>query len=207
MNTEDYDNPSLSPTRPRLLDLFPSQSVALDLFPCRSVVLDLFPCQSGDFARVVPSAARNERRVVSLAHFRNMPREERDNVSTELTLSIEGDIWKIKKTLSKSDVGIQTRLLIPKESANEHILKYLTEEEIKLVEDEGNRGLKITLFDTANKSTNQLCLKRWNSAGSYVLKSNWNKDFVEEKGLEAGKQIELFWNPYASRLHFRVLKN
>ncbi|XP_010489677.1 PREDICTED: putative B3 domain-containing protein At1g78640 [Camelina sativa] len=196
MNTQD-DTPPSSPTTSRLLDLFPCESV---------VVLDLFPCQGGEFAcRVPPSVTRNETGV-SLAYFRNMPGVERDIMNaTELTLSIEADIWKIKKTLTTSDVGSQTRLLIPKEPANEHILKYLTEEEIKLVEDEGHQGLKITVFDSKDRTTRQLCFKRWTSAGSYVLNNNWNKDFVQRKKLKAGETIGLFWNPYASRLHLRVL--
>ncbi|CAD5314364.1 unnamed protein product [Arabidopsis thaliana] len=69
-----------------------------------------------------------------------MSKEERgiEIVSTELTVHRESDIGDIKKTLTKSDVGRQIRVLIPKESMNEHILKYFTEEQINLVEDKDN---------------------------------------------------------------------
>lgn len=67
-----------------------------------------------------------------------------NNVSTELTVLRDPDIWDIRKTLTKSDVRGQSRLLRPKESVKEQILKYLTEEEINLVEDEDKHGLTIT---------------------------------------------------------------
>ncbi|CAL9217219.1 unnamed protein product [Arabidopsis halleri] len=126
--------------------------------PTTPCLFDFFSCQSGDLARVVPSAPRNERQERGI-----------ENVSTELTVPIDPDIWDIKKTLTNSDVGGQTRLLIPKESVNEHILKYFTEEEINLVEDEDNHGFTITVFDSEKGTTHELCFKRWNSAGSYVF--------------------------------------
>lgn len=202
--------------------------------------LDLPPCHSEDFTNVFSCAPRNERAVfvvmntqnsspssptkpsllglipsqsrnlVSLAHLRNISKEERDteianNVSTELTLSIEPDIWTIKKTLKISDVGSQARLIIPKESVFEHVFKYFTKEEIIAVENEDNPGLIINVFDSDNKSTYQVCFKRWKSTKSYVLNNYWNKDFALRLSLRAGDDIGLFWNPYASRLHFRVL--
>lgn len=63
----------------------------------------------------------------------------------------------------------------------EHLLKYLTEEEINLVEDEDNHGLAITVIDCEEGTTHKLCFKRWNLAGSYVLNNNWGKDFVERR--------------------------
>lgn len=224
---------SSPPISPRLLDLFPCHGEDLthvfssasrngrvvvvvtntqNPSPSRPTTprpLGLFPCQGGDLERVVSSATRNET-LVSLAHLRNISKEDRDieianNVSTELTLSIKPDIWEIKKPLTTSDVGSQTRLIIPKESVIEHILKYFTKEEIRMVEDEDNPGLRINVFDSDSKTTHQLCFKRWKSTGSYVLNNNWNKDFVLRKNLRAGDNIGLFWNPYASRLHFCVL--
>lgn len=151
-----------------------------------------------------PYATKNGRQV-SLAHLGYISREERDieianNVSTELTVSVD-DLWDLKKKLMKSDVGTQTRLLISKEFAYKHILKYFTEEDIIKVEDKDHEGLK---FDSDARTTHELCFKRWNSTKSYIFNKNW-RDFVIRRELNEGDEIGLFWNPYASRLHFSVL--
>ncbi|KAL0858044.1 hypothetical protein Bca101_063198 [Brassica carinata] len=164
-------------TTPRLLDLFPSQ------------------------ACMVSSATRNERVVTSLAHLRDIKTPD-----TELTLSINPDIWEIKKLLTESDVrNSQTRLMLPKEYVVPHILGYLTDEERIMVEGANNQGLRINVYDRDTESTHQLTLKKWHSSGSYVLINNWNKDFVKRRQLKAGKLIGLFWNTYATRLQFCVL--
>jgi len=148
-----------------LIEVFYFVTLFSVITPTTPCLFNLFSCQSGDLARAVPSTPRNEREV-SLRYLRSMSRgiKNANKVSTELTLSIdsevvishtwetcqrkrgieivsteltvhrEPDIWDIRKTLTKSDVGRQ----IPKESMNEHILKYFTEEQINLVEDKDN---------------------------------------------------------------------
>lgn len=158
-------------------------------------LLDLFPSQGRDSACMVSSA------IISLAHLRDI-----NTPDTELTLSINPDIWEIKKHLTDSDVGnSQTRLMLPKDDVVEHILGYLTDEERIMVEGPNNQGLRIGVYDSDTKSTHQLSLKKWHSSGSYVLINNWNKQFVKRRELKAGVLIGLFWNTYATRLHFRVL--
>ncbi|RID79970.1 hypothetical protein BRARA_A02669 [Brassica rapa] len=149
----------------------------------------------------VSSATRNEG-VISLAHLR-----DKKAPGTELTLSINPDIWEIKKHLTVSDMrNNQTRLMLPKDDVVAHILDYLTDEERLMIEDANNRGLRIRVYDNDTESLHQLTLKKWHSSGSYVFISNWNEQFVIRRNLEAGDLIGLFWNTYASRLHFRVIR-
>ncbi|KAL1211739.1 B3 domain-containing protein [Cardamine amara subsp. amara] len=103
-----------------------------------------------------------------------------------------------------SDVGTQTRFLIPKESVYDLILKYLKEEEIIKVEGIDHEGLNINVFDSDTKTIHPLCFMRWNSAKNYVFNGTW-RDFVDRRDLKEGNEIGLFWNPHASRLHFCVL--
>ncbi|CAH8386139.1 unnamed protein product [Eruca vesicaria subsp. sativa] len=151
---------------------------------------------------MVSSATINER-VISLAHLRNI-----ETPGTELTLSINPDIWEIKKHLTESDVASnQTRLMLPKDHVVAHILDHLTDEERMMIEDvnNNNQGLRINVYDSYDKSLHQLSFKKWHSSGCYVLINNWNTQFVKRLSLKAGDLIGLFWNTYASRLHFRVL--
>ncbi|KAJ4886130.1 B3 domain-containing protein [Raphanus sativus] len=143
--------------------------------------------------------------IISLAHLRDI-----NTPGTELTLSINPDIWEIKKHLADSDVGnSQTRLMLPKDDVAEHILGYLTDEERMMIEGGANnhQGLRISVYDSDTKSTHWLSLKKWHSSGSYVLINNWNTQFVKRRKLKAGVLIGLFWNTYATRLHFRVLRS
>ncbi|ESQ49510.1 hypothetical protein EUTSA_v10022244mg [Eutrema salsugineum] len=161
--------------------------------------LDLFPTQPGDLARVVSSA---DDRVVSLAHLRNnLTEAAARNILTLSTIPR----WVIKKTLTRSDVAkSQTRLLIPMQSVNEHIRKYLMNDKIGMIEDEDSKGWIVNVYDTDTHSTHTLCLKKWNSTGSYVLKKNWRKDFVIRRNLQEGHEIGILWNPTEERLNFCV---
>ncbi|XP_033132113.1 B3 domain-containing protein At2g33720-like [Brassica rapa] len=115
----------------------------------------------------VSSATRNEG-VISLAHLR-----DKKAPGTELTLSINPDIWEIKKHLTVSDMrNNQTRLMLPKDDVVAHILDYLTDEERLMIEDANNRGLRIRVYDSDTESLHQLTLKKWHSSGSYVFISN-----------------------------------
>ncbi|CAN6990605.1 unnamed protein product [Brassica rapa subsp. trilocularis] len=94
-------------------------------------------------------------------------------MSLKLTLSINPDIWEIKKHLTVSDVrNNQTRLMLPKDDVVAHILDYLTDEERLMIEDANNRGLRIRVYDSDTESLHQLTLKKWHSSGSYVFISN-----------------------------------
>ncbi|ESQ47205.1 hypothetical protein EUTSA_v10028286mg [Eutrema salsugineum] len=174
--------------------------------PTTPRTLDLFPTQAGDLAHVV-SSANDE--VVTLAHLRNnLTEEAARNVLTLSTKPIRVQRrtrWVIKKTLTRSDVAkSQTRLLIPMQSVNEHIRRYLMNDEIRMIEDDDSGGFIVNVYDTDTHSTHWLCLKRWNSTGSYVLKTNWSSDFVIRRNLQEGDEIGLFWNNPELRFHFCV---
>ncbi|KAK3219618.1 hypothetical protein Dsin_013588 [Dipteronia sinensis] len=123
------------------------------------------------------------------------------SVSTELELYC--DPWKIKKILTKSDLGDLSRLLIPTSCVETHVFPFMSVDAVKQVQSKD--GLRVYVWDYDTRSVHQLEFKKWPSSKSYVLTLNWNKDFVKRRNLKEKDQIALFWDPYRSRFWFRVL--
>lgn len=146
----------------------------------------------------------NEERKIK--RMRNLSNEEREKdewfgVSTELTLF--KDPWIIKKVLTTSDLGQLSRLLLQTGPIEDHIIKYLNNDD-KISVQEG-LGITVDVYDHDTDSTLELLLKRWTTLNSYVLNGGWRMYFVRRRGLRKGDEIGLFWDRFASRLHFRVL--
>ncbi|TXG69188.1 hypothetical protein EZV62_004123 [Acer yangbiense] len=125
----------------------------------------------------------------------------RSSVLTEL--EIYRDEWKIKKTLTKSDLGDQSRLLIYKGCVETHVLPSMADA-VKYVLHSKDR-LRVSVWDYDTQSLHQLDFKYWPSSKSYVLTLKWKKDFVKRRNLKENDQIALFWDPDASSFWFRVL--
>ncbi|KAI9199198.1 hypothetical protein LWI28_029244 [Acer negundo] len=102
------------------------------------------------------------------------------SVSTERELYC--DPWKIKKTLTKSDLGDLSRLLIRTSCVETHVLPFMGD------------AVKQVLYskDGYTQSLHQLDFKYWPSSKSYVLTLNWKKDFVKRRNLKEKDQIALF---------------
>ncbi|CAA7037834.1 unnamed protein product [Microthlaspi erraticum] len=130
--------------------------------------------------------------------------EERYGVSTELTLSIT-DQWTIKKVLTTKDLGQLSRLFLQTRSVQDHIIKHLDEDDQEKVQ-EGS-GVTVKVYDHDTKSTHELLLRRLDrdTPRDYILNGGWRMYFVRRRGLRKGDKIGLFWDPFASKLHFRVL--
>lgn len=124
-----------------------------------------------------------------------------NTVSTELELYC--DPWKIKKTLTKSDLNGLSRLLLHSSSVKKHVLPFMCGDDVKQVE--SCDGLGVCVWDHDTDSMHQLVFKYWSSSKAYILSHKWNKAFVKRRELREGDQIGFFWDHHYSRFIFRVL--
>lgn len=123
----------------------------------------------------------------------------------ELSLgSIDYDLWKIKKKLTASDVGLWSRLLVPNNLIKCHVLPFLNESLAQRVH--SNSGALVTVYDCDENTKHQLVFKYWESSGSYVLQANWIKEIVKVRKLKEGDQIGLYWDARNSMFLFSLLK-
>lgn len=109
------------------------------------------------------------------------------------------------KTLSASDVGSQSRLMLTRSDAETHIVSHLSEENKLAIE--AGRGVRINIrvYDRNTYTDHEFVLKRMNSTRSYVLNGGWGKKFVESRGLKEGQKIGFLWNSDESKLHMYLL--
>ncbi|KAK3430452.1 hypothetical protein EUGRSUZ_E02044 [Eucalyptus grandis] len=124
-----------------------------------------------------------------------------EEVSTELTLLF--DPYKIKKRLTQSDLGHLSRLLIGRDFVKSHFLRWMSEETVRQVE--SSKGADVIVRDMDTCSEHRLVFVFWASSGSYVLKGGWIKEFVKRRGLAAGDEVGIYWEPSASKFHFSLL--
>ncbi|KAG5515547.1 hypothetical protein RHGRI_036553 [Rhododendron griersonianum] len=128
--------------------------------------------------------------------------ERRLGVCTKLDLK-PNDPWTIRKTLFKSDVNGSSRLLLGKEAVEKYVIPYIGHREG--CANDVVTGSKVSVFDIDTGTVHQLVLKRW-STNSFVLTSNWVKEFVSRRALERGDEIGLFWDPWNARFCFGLLR-
>ncbi|KAK7327656.1 hypothetical protein VNO77_21741 [Canavalia gladiata] len=140
----------------------------------------------------------------SRRRFSNNKNEEERNKGVSTTLKLYDDPWKIKKTLTDSDLGILSRLLLAADVVKRHILPMLGVDYARAAETE--EGTPVRVWDMDTKSMHQLVLKRWSSSKSYVLIGKWNQDFVKRRDLKKGDEIGFHWDPYNYTFNFCVLK-
>ncbi|XP_028753735.1 B3 domain-containing protein At2g33720-like [Neltuma alba] len=138
------------------------------------------------------------RRFCSSSNKKN----EGGGVST--TLKLYEDPWKIKKTLTESDLGISSRLLLATDLVKSQILPMLGLDHARAAD--SDEGTSVSVWDLDSKSMHHLVLKRWPSSKSYVFIGKWNQDFVRRRELKKGDEIGFQWDPYNSLFNFCVLK-
>ncbi|KAJ4705981.1 B3 domain-containing protein [Melia azedarach] len=127
--------------------------------------------------------------------------EERIGLSTKLKLFSYP--WKITKTLTISDVGHMSRLLVNINSVERYVLPFLDVELISEVH--SKKGLTVNVWDHDTNSTHGLFFKKWVSMNCFVFNGKWNQNFVHRRNLRAGDKIGLYWDSFYSRLSFCVL--
>nr|GMD65986.1 putative B3 domain-containing protein At1g78640 [Ipomoea batatas] len=97
----------------------------------------------------------------------------------------------IHKRLSKSDVNLSSRLLLPKEEITKYVLPLMNMESCRACQNKN--GLRVKIWDLDTESEHELSLKQW-VTGSFLLTSNWNKEFVKRRSLHEGDTISMCWD-------------
>ncbi|KAK6258126.1 hypothetical protein SCA6_012600 [Theobroma cacao] len=117
---------------------------------------------------------------------------------TELRLGL--DPYCIKKTLTGSDLGNMSRLMLAAECIEYHVFPFWNaDQRAKLKE-----GLSVSVWDGDTQTEHELVFKRWNKRANVLIK-NWVKDFVRRRELKLGDEIGLYWDSCNSRFQFAVL--
>ncbi|XP_061344183.1 putative B3 domain-containing protein At1g78640 [Gastrolobium bilobum] len=114
-----------------------------------------------------------------------------------LDLMLYDDPWKIKKVLNDSDIANMSRLLLPKDFAENLV--------VPVLDGDVERGVQVEIWDVDTASIHSLIFKKWVSSRSYVFIGNWVKDFVSRRGLKKGDEIGLHWDVYKNLFNFSVL--
>ncbi|CAG7893843.1 unnamed protein product [Brassica rapa] len=108
------------------------------------------------------------------------------------------------KTLTASDVGSQSRLMLQRSDAENHILSHLSEDNNIAIQ--AGEGVMIRVCDRNSDTEHMLVLKRMiNTTGSYVLNGGWIREFVNRRGWKEGQKIGLFWNSNKNSLDIYML--
>ena len=128
--------------------------------------------------------------------------QEEEGTSSMTTLSAVSP-WKITKTLTKSDIGSSSRLLLHQSLVQTHIMAFFSADSVKKIE---SNGLSVTVFDRDSKSDYELVFKKWPSSKSYIFNGKWHEDFVVRRKLKVGDVIGLYWDTCRSKFNFCVLQ-
>lgn len=142
-----------------------------------------------------------------------VPNPDPDEINLDLILApppirspFDNNQWDIIKTLTDSDVGNHSRLLISKNKAG-NILKELSIEEKKQVYTDN--GLRIKVLDIDMNREVFLNLKVLSSNQAHILNGKWRSGFVNARDLKKDNVIGLrYWRQprdTAGMLLFKVL--
>ncbi|XP_008238967.1 PREDICTED: putative B3 domain-containing protein At1g78640 [Prunus mume] len=112
--------------------------------------------------------------------------------------------WPIRKILKASDLGNSSRLLVPKDAATNHFLRYLDDKFVQRVDSDD--GLGVTVQDCDTGTRHQLTFKFWSSAKSYILNGEWRGMFVQRRGLKEKDEIGLYWDASRAMFLFSLLQ-
>ncbi|KAM7494258.1 hypothetical protein LguiB_028867 [Lonicera macranthoides] len=144
---------------------------------------------------------KNEMTSKSSITEEETPQEEARHLGIFQEVKSNEDLWKIKKALTKSDVNSSCRLLLGKVPVEEQILPLMDK---NCASDcRTKEGRRFAVLDIDTNTTHELELKLW-SSNSFVMTSNWKKEFVNRRGLEEGDEIRLGY--HESRFYFSLLK-
>ncbi|XP_021275182.1 B3 domain-containing protein At2g33720-like [Herrania umbratica] len=119
----------------------------------------------------------------------------------ELTELRQGlDPYCIRKTLTGSDLGNMSRLMLAAEGIESHVFPFWNADQLAKIKE----GLSVSVWDGDTQTEHELVFKRWNKRANVLIK-NWVKDFVRRRELKLGDEIGLYWDTCNSRFQFAVL--
>lgn len=111
------------------------------------------------------------------------------------------DHWCIKKKLFASDIGNNTRLLLPSQVVEDHVFKQWSDDQRSRIK---ASGLLFSVWDCDTNTQHELLFKQW-SNGAYVLINNWMKEFVKRRQLKVDDEVGLYLDISTSTIKFSVL--
>ena len=98
--------------------------------------------------------------------------EEEEGTLSMTTLSAVSP-WKVTKTLTKSDIGSSSRLLLHQSLVLTHIMAFFSADSVKKIE---SNGLSVTVFDQDSKSDHELVFKKWPSSDEVHLRAMFSME-------------------------------
>ncbi|KAI7980565.1 B3 domain-containing protein [Camellia lanceoleosa] len=153
---------------------------------------------------LVSERKRIEDRIRSFRFYTHEECREEMDLRVSMKLKLFEDAWKIKKTLTSSDVNEDLcRLLLPAGAVDKHIMAVWGGERVEHVNNMHSERVVVWDYDTG--SEHELAFKKWHTSKSFVLVDNWVTRFVRMRELRDGDEIGLFWDASNSRFGFRVL--
>ncbi|KAH1048312.1 hypothetical protein J1N35_039096 [Gossypium stocksii] len=127
-------------------------------------------------------------------------RNKRNKVEIPTEVRHHDDPWCIKKKLYTSDLGNMSRLILPSELVESHILSHWHTDQLAQIEE----GLPVLVWDCDTHTEHEMKFKRWKN-GANVLIKNWITQFVKRRELKQGDEIGICWDIANSRFKFSVL--
>ncbi|KAK8337917.1 hypothetical protein V6Z11_A09G220100 [Gossypium hirsutum] len=149
----------------------------------------------------LPLTLFNKRQTIENPEFPS-GRNKRNRVEIEIERRHHApdDPWCIKKQLYKSDLGNLSRLILPSELVESHVLPHWNADQLAQIQ----QGLPVFVWDCDTNTQHYMKFKRW-SKGANVLIKNWTSDFGKRRNLKLGDEIGLYWDIHNSRFNFSVL--
>ncbi|KAM7494238.1 hypothetical protein LguiB_028847 [Lonicera macranthoides] len=121
-------------------------------------------------------------------------------IDLELSLDQEYYWRNSTKVLTKSNVDDSCRLLLPTAQVEGEVLRGMAQ---FLAEQCMSRdGVMFEVEDLDTNTQHRLVLKKW-ASNSFVLTTNWKRDFVNRRKLVEGDVIGLLWNGH-SKFYFSL---
>ncbi|MBA0830602.1 hypothetical protein Goarm_015124 [Gossypium armourianum] len=149
----------------------------------------------------LPLTLFNKRQTIENPEFPT-GRNKRNRVEIEIERRHHApdDPWCIKKQLYNSDLGNLSRLILPSELVESHVLPHWNADQLAQIQ----QGLPVFVWDCDTNTQHYMKFKRWGK-GANVLIKNWTTDFVKRRNLKLGDEIGLYWDIHNSRFNFSVL--
>ncbi|MBA0580968.1 hypothetical protein Gorai_023165 [Gossypium raimondii] len=108
----------------------------------------------------------NKRQTIGNSEFStDRNKRNRVNIETELRHHAHDDPWCIKKQLYKSDLRNLSRLLLPSELVESHVLLHSNADQLAQIQ----QGLPVLVWDWDTNTQHYMKFKQWNK-GVNVLK-------------------------------------
>ncbi|MBA0848802.1 hypothetical protein Goshw_007392 [Gossypium schwendimanii] len=143
----------------------------------------------------------NKRQTIGNSEFStDRNKTNRVKIEAKLRHHAHDDPWCIKKQLYKSDLRNLSRLLLPSELVESHVLLHWNADQLAQIQ----QGLPILAWDCDTNIQHYKKYKRWTNRANVLIK-NWTTDFVKGRNLKLSDEIGPYWDIHNLRYKFSVL--